>query len=166
MSEELKKYFFHYRWLAVIIVFVLFKLAASLLTPFSTDDTIEQNKSEYSRYLSEFGEKLTPEKEQAILGEFDRINAAASETNAVRERFLKGEISSAEFAERINELSQITSREDVFLKAFEQYEYAAQDIGRRENNIHLRLAEAADQRKPRPAACIADSAALLADLCP
>lgn len=132
MSEELKKYFFHYRWLAVIIVFVLFKLAASLLTPFSTDDTIEQNKSEYSRYLSEFGGKLTPEKEQAILGEFDRINAAASETNAVRERFLKGEISSAEFAERINELSQITSREDVFLKVFEQYEYDAQDIGRRE----------------------------------
>ena len=26
MSEELKKYFFHYRWLAVIIVFVLFNI--------------------------------------------------------------------------------------------------------------------------------------------
>lgn len=132
MIEELRKYFFHYRWLAVIFSFLLLKFIVSLLTPYSADTTIEQNKSEYIQYLSEFGGKLTSEKEQAILEEFDTINAASNETNMVRDQFLKGEINSTEFAEKINKLSEITSREDIFLKIFEQYEYAVQNSDRRE----------------------------------
>ena len=132
MIEELRKYFFHYRWLAVIFSFLLLKFIVSLFTPYSTDATIEQSKTQYINYLSEFGGKLTPEKEQAILEEFDRINDASNETNTVREQFLKGEINKTVFSEKISELSKITSREDVFLKIFEQYEYAVQNSDRRE----------------------------------
>lgn len=132
MIEELKKYLFHCRWLAIILGFLMLKITVSLLNPFSGDAVIEQNKTLYLQYLSEFGGRLTAENEQKILAEFDRINDAESETEAVRERFLKGEIASVEFAEKINKLSEITSRGDVFLKIFEQYEYAAQNPDRRE----------------------------------
>lgn len=132
MIEELRKYFFHYRWLAVIFSFLLLKFIVSLFTPYLTDATIEQSKTQYINYLSVFGGKLTPEKEQAILEEFDRINYASNETNTVREQFLKGEINKTVFSEKISELSKITSREDVFLKIFEQYEYAVQNSDRRE----------------------------------
>lgn len=132
MAEELKKYFFHYKWLAVIFAFTIIKVLFSISVTYTVDDTIEQNKQQYLSYLSEMGGQLTADKEQAILAEFDRINAAVNETEIVREQFLKGYISGTQFAEKINALNEITSREDIFLKVFEQYEYASQDTDRRE----------------------------------
>lgn len=132
MIEEINKYFFHYKWLSAIFVFIILKSVISFITPYSGDTTIEQNKTQYLQYISEFGGMLTPQKEQAILEEFDRINTASSETDTVREQFLNGKINSVEFAEKINKLDEITSREDIFLKIFEQYEYAVQDTDRRE----------------------------------
>lgn len=128
MREELKKYYIHYRWLLIILLFIAIKLFTSLIL-FDTSDDISLLKydKQYFEVLERYSGTLTDEKEQALFAEFDEINQAVSQASAVDSQLLGGRITAEEYDARLEELKPVTSKQQGFMLVFEQYQYVFGD---------------------------------------
>lgn len=131
MRYEFKKMFRYRKGIVCLLLFILLKVVLLYFFDNPANLPMEENKQEYSWYLSQITGNLTDETRDFIEKEAAEMSDAAGTVQTTYEKYYDGQISEAELKKKVSPLMEKLKRRAGFDVVYQQYLFVRENPGNR-----------------------------------